>query len=138
MSGTLVDDGAIPPGEYRLAYCDYRTAVAFGQDRVVVRFKVADFGEQFGHQLERWYRVKRLRSKPKKYGRFDVGRRSDLYREYVALFGEPGRGDRISFAGLKGKQVVAKVRTVTHDKDQNELPAELRYSVIDELLGIES
>ncbi len=138
MSGNLIDDGAIPPGEYKLAYCDYRTAMAFGQDRVVVRFKVIEPAKHFGHELERWYRVKRIRSKPKKYGRFDVGRRSDLYREWTQLFGEPLRGDRISYSKLKHHVVIANVRTVVLDKEQKELSEEMQYSVIDELVRLET
>ncbi len=134
MSGQLVDDGAIPPGEYRLKYLGYRTTVSWGVPRVVVRFSVLDYGEYFEHELERWYRVKRLRGKPGKRGNYDVGRRSDLYREYTRLLGEPTRGDRLSFVALKHKVVVAKVRTVTHDRKQQPLPEDAQYSVIDELL----
>lgn len=135
MSGEVVDDGAIPPGNYELTYLDYRTQVAWGIPRVVVRFKVLDPG-YMGKTLERWYRVMSLKGRPNKYGNFKVGTRSDLYREYMGLFGE-SRPDRISFSGLKGRVVIAKVRTVEIDQHQKQLGKELQYSTIDELVRIE-
>lgn len=137
MSGKVIDDGAIPPGEYRLKYLGYRTTVSWGVPRVVVRFSVLDYGEYFEHELERWYRVNRLRGKPGKNGNYDVGRRSRLFRHFARLFGEPIRGDRLSFAGLKGKIVIGEVRTVTHDSDQKPLSVGAQYSTIEELLRIE-
>ncbi|XOV81653.1 MAG: hypothetical protein ACFHXK_12305 [bacterium] len=135
MSGELIDDGAIPEGEYELAYVDYRTQVAWGVPRVVVRFVVAQHGKHYGHELERWYRVARLKKKAKKFGDFTVGTRSALYREYVGLFGG-ARPDRISFSALKDKLVIGKVRTVKLDQRQRPLPEEAQYSTIDELVKL--
>lgn len=137
MSGELLDDVAIPEGRYQLAYVDYRTTKAFKVARVVVRFKVIDPGEYFGFGVDRWYRVRHLKGEPSKRGGFAVGRRSALYREWVSLFGVPGRKDRISFVKLKSKVVIADVRTVKRDSKQNLLDEDLHYSVVDRIVRVE-
>ncbi|MCR9258327.1 MAG: hypothetical protein NXH95_01290 [Pseudomonadaceae bacterium] len=144
MSGEVIDEAAIPEGEYTLKYLDYRTVNAWNTPRVVVRFSVIDYGEHFETVVERWYRVSEHTSKPKckKSGDFKVTRKSDLFREYTTLFGSPGRNDRISFVRLKNKRVVAQVRTVTEGVDRNGKPYKLdesaQYSVVGRLLRIDS
>jgi len=138
MSGLLEDDlSLVPDGEYQLGYIDYRTCIAFNVPRVVVRFKILEYGEHFGKQLERWYRVKCLSGKPKKFGNFRVGKRSDFYRDYVRVIGTPNRKDRLSFAPLKNEVVVGRVRTVVEGHDQEKLEAGAQYSVVDRLLRTE-
>ena len=84
MSGEIVDDAPlVPEGEYQLRYIDYRTCIAFKVPRVVVRFKILDHGPHNGKEIECWYRVNSLKAKPKKSGNFVVGKKSDLFRDYV-------------------------------------------------------
>ena len=137
MSGQIVDDAPlVPEGEYQLRYIDYRTCIAFKVPRVVVRFKILDFGQHLGKELECWYRVKSLKGKPKKSGNFVVGKKTDLFRDYVNVVGVPttNRRDRLSFASLHDKVVIGLVRTVKQDRSQNKLSEEAWYSVVDRLL----
>ncbi len=140
VPGWLEDDlSLLPEGEYRLGYIDYRTCIAFNVPRVVVRFKILDFGEHFGKQLERWYRVGSLRGKPRKFGDFRVGKRSDFFRDYLRVIGAPtaNRRDRLSFTSLKNKVVVGSIRTVVEGRDQEKLETGARYSVVNRLLRTE-
>ena len=139
-AGDTFDQEAKPwvsPGEYELSYLDYSTSLIFGAHKLVVRFKVITMGDEFGKIVERWYRVK-LRGRPRKYGNFTVGSSSDCFREFCRLNREYRRKDRISYANLTNKIVIGRVRGVTTDSKQRELPEEARYSVIEELLRIEA
>jgi hypothetical protein len=136
MAGQIVDDALLPDGEYELAYVSYRTQVAFKVPRVVVTFQVAEPGKYLGVELERWYRVKLLKGKPRRSGNFVVGGRSDLLREVDRVLRPQARLDRISFADLKGKVVICRVRTVREDSKQQPLSERASYSIVDELLRI--
>ncbi|MEC8833354.1 MAG: hypothetical protein VYC07_01525 [Pseudomonadota bacterium] len=138
VSGELIDDGAIPEGEYTLKYVSYETCMAFTVPRVIVHMEVCDFGPHLGHRLDRWYRVASLRGDPKKFGNFALRIRSDLFRELTNLgLITSGRKGRISPSVLKNKIVIGRVETVTHDRHQKPLAKGAQYSVIRELIRIE-
>ena len=138
VSGELIDDGAIPEGEYAFNYVDYITCMAFNVPRVLLRMKICDPGPYLGRLLERWYPVTFLKGEQKKFGDYAVGKRSDLFRELTKLgLAKGARTDRISLSVLKGKTVIGRVGTVTKDRRRSPLPKESHYSVIRELLRIE-
>lgn len=136
MTGALAEDARpwIPEDtELELKYLDYSTVVMFSAPKLVVRFTVMTMGEHFEAVLERWYRVRQLKGKPKKYGNFTVGASSDYYRDYCRLLGTPARKDRLSLTPLKHKVVMGSCRTVTVDSSQRALPEPTRYSVLEKL-----
>ncbi|WP_152669953.1 hypothetical protein [Lysobacter capsici] len=137
--GTI--DGApplIPPGEYRLKFETWATVMMFGRSpKLVLTFKVIDFGAHFETKLKRWYNVRRLRGKAGKHGQFSAGWSSDVVREYGRLIGLPQRTDRIAISAYGGRVIVGKVGTVNKDRTQQALPTGLEYSVIQTLLRTE-
>jgi hypothetical protein len=128
----------VPPGEYQLSFEYFETAVMFGRaPKLILRFKVVSLGQHFQVQLARFFNVKKLLERPKRSGRFLVGRMSSFTREYARLFPLPGRLDRMPMSRFENHVLIGRVRTVETGGDQKRLPAGLEYSVIDELLRIE-
>ena len=65
------------------------------QPELVLWFVVMDFGSSFEVRLPRYYNVRQTIGPKGKFGRFRVGRQSDLVREYARLLPLPVRLDRI-------------------------------------------
>ena len=129
----------IPERKYDLVLVDYSTALMLGKcPKLVLRFRVMEFGDYFGVVLSKYYGIKKLVGKPGKYGGFQVGRKSKFLREYLTLFpGQPvKRTDRISMSRFQGVIIRGEVKTVTRGFDQRKIPKPLQYSVVGELLKI--
>lgn len=135
MAGSLADDARlwIPDDTYELRYLDYSTVLMFNAPKLVLRFEVVSHGTYKGTQLAKWYRVRKLKGRPKKRGDFVVGSSSEYFRDYCRLIGPPARNDRLSMVALKHKIVLGKTRTVTVDSRQRALPEGARYSVLEDL-----
>jgi hypothetical protein len=63
--------------------------------KIILWFDVASLGTYLGVRLARYYNAERLTGKSGRNGPFKVRLRSDLMREYVMLFNEKPRRDRI-------------------------------------------
>lgn len=126
----------VTPGNYRMAFVSYRTALIYGRaHKVALRFQIIDQGEFYGVQLDRWYNCKRLIGKPRKNGSFQVGRHSDFLREFLTLFPDAvKRLDRISFKPYRCNAITGRIETVTRNAKQQPLPELMQYSIIRELL----
>jgi len=128
----------VAPGVYSVAYVKHETVLAFGrQPKVAVTFCVVD-GPALGEHLRRFYRVRQLKSKPKRGGTFKAGWHGELLHEFVGLFNEmPERLDRIPMTRFRNRILRGRVKTVKQTSKQKELPELLQYSVIDSLVGVE-
>ena len=126
----------LPPGRYEVRYCYYETGQYRDQAKVTVHFAVVSPEEYAGTPLERFYNVERLAGPPKRYGNFKAKGRGHLVRELSCLLGCPDRTDRLSFAGLKGKQIACEVETVVRDGDRLALPSDQQYSRIKRLIEV--
>jgi hypothetical protein len=128
----------ILPGVYDFRFDYYETKVLFGRaPKLVLWFTVVTFGDYFDRvRLPRYYNLTKLMEKPRKWGRFKVGYKSDFLREYATLFGSPLRPDRIPMSVFERVIVSAKVRTVSMGSKQETIPAGLQYSVIDQLVEV--
>ncbi len=135
-----VNDELIPllkPGRYELCYEFHEAVQLFRQPKLVIWFRVLDMGEHFGKFIPRYYNIKRTIGKKGRGGMFKAGRSSNFVREYARLFpNRISRLDRIPMEPFKGKRLIAEVRTVTRDREQEDLAASLHYSVVDRLLGV--
>jgi hypothetical protein len=136
-----VDNDLIPlvkPGIYTVSYSYHETRMYFGkQPKVAFWFKVLDFGEYFEVEIPRFYNVRRFKGKIGVNGLFVPGRSSDFLREYCQLFPEKvGRLDRIPLAAFKDTPIKVRVRTVERDRRQKNLAQVLKYSVIEEIIGL--
>ena len=69
-------------------------------------------------------------------GKFKIGARSKYYKTLKRLFGENAKKYTRSPESLKGKVLIASVRTVTLDDKQKKHDEKEWYSVIDELLEL--
>jgi hypothetical protein len=67
-------------------------------------------------------------------GKFKVGARSKYYKTLKRLFGKKAAEIARSPKSLKGKLLVARVRTVKSNEKQKRHAEEEWYSVIDELI----
>ena len=129
----------IPEGEYLITYKYHETATVFTTSKVFAYFDIVEQGPHLGIRLYRPFRVRELIGKPRKNGRFKLGKRHELFLELCRL-DERGirlRPDRLSLHVLKNTVIRATIRTVTTDYKQRPLPKRLRYSVIGEFKGVE-
>jgi hypothetical protein len=126
----------VPPGEYIARYVRHETAIAFTVPKLYLHFDLIG-PTNAGTSLFLAFRVRRLIGDPQKNGRFAVGHRSELYVQLARLAERPMRRDRISLRGLRRCLLRVRVRTVKIDYRQRQLPENLQYSVIAEMLGIE-
>jgi hypothetical protein len=131
----------VPEGEYRMAMTAYQTAMPFGKDqpRLFMDFKIQDYGPHFGVTLRKFYNVASLTSKAGRHGKCKHKARGDFLIDYCTLFPEQKikRLDRIPMEPFSKSIIIGKVRDVTKNPQHRTLPAQLRYSVIGELLRVD-
>lgn len=148
MTNKVKDDGEgvieglrphIPPGIYQLAFISHHTMIFCRGPKVVLRFRVIEQGPHFGVELERFYNVRQLLGKSGKNGRFKVGSSSDLVLEFCRVaYDRITRLDRLPLSAMKNFIIKGVVHTVVKNRNQKTLPDVLQYSVVKELIGIES
>lgn len=128
----------VPDGEYNVVYTGHQTHMFFNRaPKVVFWFRIVDMGGQFEELIPRYYNVKRFKGKPGKNGDFIPGRSSEFIRDYCRLFAVPiKRLDRVPLSEFKKVVIKVRTRTVARDSKQKRLPDALKYSVIDEVIGI--
>jgi hypothetical protein len=128
----------ILPGIYDFRFEYYETKVLFGRaPKLILWFTIISFGEYFDRvRLPRYYNARKLMERPRKWGRFKVGYKSDFLREYATLFVTPPRLDRVPMSEFERVIVVGKVRTVANGSKQESIPAALQYSVIGQLVEV--
>lgn len=114
----------------------------FSTAKVMLNFRVVDYGEAFDVPLSRHYNAKRLSGKAGKRGGFVVGKCHDLAREFFTVLekaGQPISGlrlDRLPLSRFDSLIIVGKVATVIHDSQRKPRQKALHYSVVSELIGI--
>lgn len=136
--GSLVDaPPQLPDGEYLVKYLHHETAYVFKTPKVFIHFEIYD-GPHGGKRVYAAYRVKEIQGKPRRGGRVKVRHSHQLYRQFVALSGYRERPDRIALRRLRSTLLRVRLRTVTNDASQNDLPPALHYTVVDCLLGVEA
>ncbi len=139
----IITGGDLPyvkAGTYSVAFVGYRTAIMFAKaPKLELKFKITDFGDYFETEISRWYNVQRI-GKQGANGTFKVGRNSAFIREYARLFLQQITKllDRVPMTAFDNCIMKAKVRLVTKDGAQRELAEPLQYSVISELVSINS
>ena len=125
----------LPDGEYEVQYMYWETVKQQHGGKAIVHFAIVS-EDCAGIEILRYYNVRELVGPPKKSGKFKVGDRCDLVREYRRLLGDPDRLDRISLNRYRNKRIIVSVRQVSSDWKENTLPESAFYSVIGELLRI--
>jgi hypothetical protein len=89
--------------------------------------------------LCRYYNLKKLKGKPGNKGKFIPKVRGDFMIEYFTLFPlqRISRIDRIPMEPFVNSIIIAKVKDVKKNSSQKNLPEQLIYSKISELIRIE-
>ena len=124
----------IPEGAYSVRYKSHATAKMFNSGRLIVRFEVVS-GKYSGVQIENFYPVN-LIGEVGKGGGFSVTRRSFFFRDFVRATNHlPERLDRMPLSRLRGRTILARVKTVTKDHERDLLPECCQYSRISKLLS---
>jgi hypothetical protein len=126
----------IPDGIYEGVYTRWDSQVVFKCPKVFVYFRITELGQYHGLELYRPYRAHAL-SKTGKSAKFMLKPRSEFLRMLRRIGGENIRRDRASLSVLAGKVLKLKVRTVTKDYRQRDLPEHDQYSVIEEIMFFE-
>jgi len=142
----VLDDGVVVgsvwpllrDSTYVMRYLYHETVIAFRTPKVILHMQIIEPGEHNGKRLIRAYRVKELMGKPRKWGRFELGRHHELFLTFARLHDKRLRHDRISLRALGKVLLRATTRTVTTDYRHRPLPEALHYSVVDELVSIEA
>jgi hypothetical protein len=125
----------VPPGAYEATFVQHETDnKAFGgTPKIYLHFQLMDPGFM-EKTLYKAYNVKELIGKPGRNGKFKLNKGQDLTL-LLCKIDPTVRLDRISLRLLSGCSWNVSVRTVTKDYKQRELPEQLQYSVIDEILS---
>lgn len=123
----------LKPGEHPFTIMDWETRrfAAWGGKLFL---KLGQASAQSVKELTRHYNVK-LIGEPGRRGRFSVGPRSDLFREYAALVGNDVRLDNVDLAPLLNTGALVEVATVTEDGKGNPIPASAQYSTAKRIIG---
>ena len=136
----IVDTKYLPPkiseGTYECVFSRWDSKVVFKCPKVFVYFRITQLGPYHGQELFRPYRAHAV-SKTTKSAKFMLKPRSELLRMLRRISGENLRRDRASLSVLVGKVLKIKVRTVTKDYRQRDLPEHDQYSVIEDIMCFE-
>jgi hypothetical protein len=124
----------IPNGEYQAVYVSHSTTNGSYGPKVKITFRIVSLGPYFEKLVDAWYNTKGVGQKVGKRGKIILSRHSKLTFELVKLFYRKQRPERISPEMLKGHVVVVKVRTVTQNSRQKNLPEALKYSTVDSMV----
>ncbi len=128
----------LPDCEYVMRYLYHETVMAFRTPKVILHMQIVEPGQHHAKRLIQAYRVRELKGKPRKWGRFKLTRHQDLFITLAHLYGKRLRHDRVSLRALGKVLLRATTRTVATDYRQRPLPEVLHYSVVDELVSIEA
>lgn len=125
----------IPEGIYECVFSRWDSKVVFKCPKVFVYFRITQLGPHHGQELYRPYRA-HTATKTTKSTKLILKPRSELLRMLRRIGGENIRRDRASLSVLVGKVLKIKVRTVTIDYRQRDLPEQDQYSVIEDIMNI--
>ena len=136
-----VSDDLLPKikaGVYDLAYVEHETVRMFKgrAHKLVMWFRIVSFGDHFEVILPRYYNVENVAKRRTKNGSFKAGMKGDFLREYCTLFPNPiKRRDRISMSPFRQSIIRGKISSVKKARGR-QIPPELQYSRIEQLIEV--
>ena len=118
----------IKPGTYQVVYFGHRFETKFGRPTLVLQFTLAELTEYENAVLTKYFPIKRFNNK----GGFSVTKKQQFPKFWLSVFPEHdcSRMDRFPLSKLEGVVLSAKVKSGTHDFEQNEIPKPLQVSKI--------
>lgn len=129
----------VKPGEYEVMFLSHSTWLMFGRRaKICLKFQVVTPGAAFGKVLEKHYNVKKLKAPMGRNGSFVVAWSGKFLRDFTRLLGAVSRGrtDRMPMTRFENNIFKVKVETVKIGMDQTEIPPEVQYSVIRDLIEV--
>ena len=143
------DYALIPEGEYEVVLDSWETSSRFSRkdkdDPALIKggklylwFRVDPYSQTLDSEVMLFMamNVNSLVRPTGENGKFKVGARSKYYKTLKRLFGDKVAEYTRSPNALKGKVLIAAVRTVKSDDKQRKHKEEEWYSVIDELIEL--
>jgi len=143
------DYALIPEGEYEVVLESWETSSRFSRkdkdDPALIKggklylwFRVDPYSQTLDSEVMLFMamNVNSLVLPTGENGNFKVGARSKYYKTLKRLFGEKAAEIARSPKLVRGKVIVARVRTVKTDDKQRKHSEEEWYSVIDELIDL--
>jgi hypothetical protein len=143
------DYALIPEGEYEVVLESWETSSRFSRkdkdDPALIKggklylwFRVDPYSQTLDSEVMLFMamNVNSLVLPTGENGKFKVGARSKYYKTLKRLFGEKAAEIARSPKLVRGKVIVARVRTVKTDDKQRKHSEEEWYSVIDELIDL--
>ena len=141
------DYALIPEGEYEVVLESWETSSRFSRKdkddpslikggKLYLWFRVDPYSQTLDSEVMLFMamNVNSLVLPTGENGKFKVGARSKYYKTLKRLFGKKAAEIARSPKSLKGKLLVARVRTVKSNEKQKRHAEEEWYSVIDELI----
>ena len=128
----------IKPGFYEVMLDGFETAVMYSgkANKLILTFRVVEFGPAFGEKIPRYYNVDRIIGRPQKGGRFKVSKKRDFTREFLTLFNySPKRLDRLPMSLFEGVTIQAKIETVKESRGRS-IPRQVQYSKVQQLIKV--
>lgn len=127
------------PGPYEAAFFGHTTKIMFGgRPKLFLTFVIKTEGR--GVSLQKYYNVQRLIKR--NITSFEIGHKSNLFRDYVRLFGYPTDIENFTseliLSSFEDKTFICDVATVSTDGNDQPLPWELRYSIIERIKEVAS
>ena len=117
----------LPDGIYNAAYVKASRGSYYGP-KLYIHFRIVDEGPCFGVEIFRAYNLYQK-----------LCRASDLYRDLSMIYGSKvQKNTRLSLKLFRGKVFRIRTRTVTQDRKQTRLPEHERYSVVDQVISMET
>ena len=143
------DYALIPEGEYEVVLESWETSSRFSRKdkddpslikggKLYLWFRVDPYSQTLDSEVMLFMamNVNSLVLPTGENGKFKVGARSKYYKTFKRLFGEKAAEIARSPKLVRGKVLVARVRTVKTDDKQRKHSEEEWYSVIDELIDL--
>lgn len=118
----------VPEGEYKLKVKDCKFEYIYS-GKFTLSMQVVSQCKYNGTELKKSYNCNKKRP---------PGTKSKIYRDYVNLFGLPETPDEIDLGKFKGQTFIGCVKTVSRDSCKREIPQELQYSQVEELISLDT
>lgn len=135
--GSPEDRPLLPESDYHFKLVTHETSVKFGKPRLIMLMKVIERGEQHGVALPCYRNVDSLKGKARLKGGFIPPRGGDFMIEYCNLLpGYNPRRDRISLNPYYNSIIHAQVTTVKKNNRGKDLPKQLWWSKVGELIRL--
>ncbi|WP_405234186.1 hypothetical protein [Lentisalinibacter salinarum] len=136
MTGKVVGyHPLIPEGEYLVRFTYYETGRAWKGSKAILHFAVVE-GEYAGTPLTRYYNVRHVEPPLGRDGKFSVGDRCHLVKEFRSLLSESSAKSEIDLNLYRGWLIRACVGTTNQTGLGEDLTKPNQYSVIRKLLEI--